>query len=294
MKDLKDALDRDVARLPAHPAWSEIEARAAIPRLTGSEPETPWTQPPRRRRVGAIALAGTLAVALVAGLITVAGHKPGPQLQAPVPDVVRITCLRGDREQLASDTVAVQPDGVHFEISQGHPGKPSLVELGSSGLGYGSLSVGFTSPRGVRSFTVSNMETGAGYTSVGCFDRRPPITELKDFTSLHLVDPTGLWVSTRMRCDGETGHIQYSSESVSLQGVSRAGWARALLRRTPGLRPTDVVEPAGFPDAAEPTFRAVRNGSVIARYQHLRRHGRDFAVMDSCQGIGDFWKRGKR
>jgi hypothetical protein len=276
MNSLKDRFERDLDRLSGHPAWREIQRRASLPELTS-------TRPPRRRRLGALLLAAALTTALVAGLFSVAGDEPAPPRPEPeTPATLRISCRGGSRERVPSDEVALQPDGLHVEIAQEHAGKPSWVIIGDQHMGYDLHAVGRSSPDGHVSVVMSSMNLAAGELPIGCFDGRiPPLNlDAADFQNVWLRDPDDVWLSTRLACGAEA---QIASDGVDLTGVEETDIPRALLDGTEGLRSSDVVEPAGFAESKLLTFRAVRDGEVLARYEVRGTR----AVFDSCEGIGD-------
>jgi hypothetical protein len=233
-------------------------------------------------RIDEILIAVGLVAAFVIGLVLASTTSPVPAPAAPpVPAVVRLTCLGRDEERLEATTVDVQPDGVHVEITQAHPGPPSEVRLATWQHATRALVDG--RPGGER-LTISDPYVAPGNWLIGCFDgemrraRATPSTYLK----LSLVDPTKAWVPTTLDCE-DAPALAPSGDAVDLHGVPPHRVEHALLRRTPGLQRTDVIEPAGYPDAEVSLFRAVRNGKVIARFEIDPTT--DQALLDRCPGI---------
>ena len=292
MNDLKSLLEGDLARVHGGPpAWREIASHGRVAELVPAGPTAAWPPTIRRRLApGLVAAASTFA--LITGLVIVAANEPEPSPATPapaptgiVPNELTITCLSDDREQLDTDTVAIQPDGVHILIAQAS-GQVREVRLAGQGMGLTWQSVGRSEPGGTRSAIASSMEIAVGDALIGCFDPGRATTDVPDdYLRVTFVDPDGLWVSTRLRCGGTPADIQLGSAEIDVAGVPLDQMSAALRERTPGLRPTDVVEPAGFPEAPYPAFRAVRDGDVIARYE-LDADAAS-AVMDSCRGVAE-------
>ncbi|HEY6566372.1 MAG TPA: hypothetical protein VI341_02540 [Actinomycetota bacterium] len=281
MNDLKPLFERDLARVPMPALWADIETRTAAPEAP--ERDTRLQPTPPRRRLAPLLLAAAVTTALFAGLFSVIRDEPAPPAEEPVPNVLRITCLGGQMERLSSRTVAVQPDGLHVEIIQRFPGEPIMVGWRDTDMGYGYQSIRLSSHAGPRQEVVSTMHISVGDLGIGCFETRPGAFSASDFEWVKVVDPGGVWVSTVLDCELVVGRGSIGSEYTDLDGVPEGEWPQRLLDRTRGLVRGDVVEPAGFPDAELPSFRAVRDGRVIARYQVGRdADGGLYAEMDAC------------
>jgi hypothetical protein len=234
-------------------------------------------------RIDVILVAATLGAVLVAGRVVEANTaQPALAAAPPVHDVVRLTCLGHDDERLDGSTVDVQPDGVHIEITQAHPGQPSDVRLATWQGATRALGNGRP---GIERLTISDPYVTPGNWLIGCFD--PRWHRLGDarrnFLRISLVDPADVWVSTRLSCE-TTPRLSPSGDAVSLREVSPGRLQHALLARTPGLKPTDAIEPAGYPDAELRQFRAIRDGKVIVRFEiDPSTHQ---ALLDGCPGFG--------
>jgi hypothetical protein len=235
-------------------------------------------------RIDRILIAAGLCAAIVGGLVLAATTSPLPAPAAPpVPDAVRLTCLGNGDEMLRGTTVDVQPDGVHLEITQAHGGPPSEVRLASWQGATRRLGTGRP---GIERLTISDPYMPPGNWLIGCFDpaRHRAGNAPSNFLKLSLVDPTNVWVPTTLACEHGTPRLGPSGDAVDLAGVPPGRRRHALLRRTPGLKPTDGIERAGYPDADLRLFRAVRGGRVVARFQVEPSTG--LVLVDGCRGIG--------
>jgi hypothetical protein len=235
-------------------------------------------------RTDVILFATGLGALLILGLILARTTSPLPAPAAPpVPDVVRLTCLGHDEELLEGTTVDVQPDGVHLEITQAHAGPPSDVRLASW---QGATRVLGDGRPGIERLTISDPYLPPGNWLIGCFDpaRRRARNAPRNYLKLSLVDPTKAWVSTTLSCEHGIEALRPSGDAVDLHGVAPGRMEHALLRRTPGLEPTDAIESAGYPDAELRQFRAVRDGKVIVRFEIDPSTHR--ALLDGCPSIG--------
>jgi hypothetical protein len=233
-------------------------------------------------RIDAILIAAGLCAAIVGGLVLEANTSPLPAPAAPpVSDVVRLTCLGHDDERLDGSTVDVQSDGVHVEITQAHPGQPSDVRLATWQGATRALGNGRP---GIERLTLSDPYVTPGNWLIGCFDPRWHRGDARrSFLRISLVDPTDAWLSTRLSCE-TTPRLSPSGDAVDLHGVPPRRLQHALLARTPGLKPTDAIEPAGYPDDELRQFRAVRDGKVVVRFEiDPSTHQ---ALLDGCPGFG--------
>jgi hypothetical protein len=211
-------------------------------------------------------------------------ESTAPSVAAEVPTVVSITCTSNNEAQLESPTVAARRDGVRFEVQ--NPGTAEFIYIRDP-VDIGQ-SIGLEIGPGGTTKVVRMVQIRVQDWLVGCFSA--PFSTFEhtaaDYERLTIVDPEEVWVSTEMWCDS-TPQDDYTTGRVDLDGVGRAEVAAALLARTPGLREGDVVEPAGYPRAEWPSYRAVRYGEVIARFEVLDASGsRSYAHYETCNGSG--------
>ena len=103
-----------------------------------------------------------------------------------------------------------------------------------------------------------------------------------------VVDPDGIYTTTDLGCgngSGTTGVVDYANTARGRQG-SVVDVARLELR---GLRPGDLIEPAGYPEAAgERLVRVVRAGRAVALFGYAADGlgGWLISTTRTCAGAG--------
>ena len=242
-------------------------------------------QKERRARMGATAVAVVVLAALVgAGLRALDTRYRSATFPTPVtqiPSVARVTCTGDDGEQLESNTVAVQPDGMRFEITQAHAGRLSQVWLESPD--FGGVSVGFTDPDGPKLVSLGDMYLAPGTYRISCWEpRRPFFTDPSGSDKITFVDPEGYFLSTSIMCDD--GQPTPGYNTLSLPGFSGGDPEPAVRATVPWLRPTDVFEPAGYAVGPWASYVITREGQPIARFMYDLRHLPDWVYFDGCDG----------
>ena len=192
-----------------------------------------------------------------------------------MPDVVRAVCTT-DGVSVETPTAAPQLDGLHVEIVNETDAERSFSLSGDvSGLG-------FAAPPGT---TEEVVDLGPGALTVGCDD---PATE---------PSPASPSRSSTQRGSGSRPSSPAGSSSPPSSTTSRARRAR---RSDPleaarkavegyGLEPDDVFEPAGYPEAAAPAIRLVRDGEPLA-VVHLMDDGQGewlVGTVTGCSSLGE-------
>ncbi len=170
-------------------------------------------------------------------------------LPTAAPDLARVVCGTDQMTSLATPVVRPRSDGVHIETTNATSTDRSIdvEEVG-----------GGNAPIGV-SETV--WQVGPGTTRVRCFDGRADAGADVGWVSLTVIDPVGLYRSAELDCSSSTlGTLDYGAGAPGQQGDPVA-LTKALVT---GLRPADVVETAGYPEATERLVRIVREGAVVA------------------------------
>lgn len=198
----------------------------------------------------ALALAATLGLSACGSeeASEPTGSTGGSGPDAGLPDVARVVCEpNGTRLQ----TPAVKPrgDGVHIEVVNETGSDRSFSVLDGRGGGVGENAATGTSTKVVA--------LGPGPLTVTCSD---PLADVEQGSRLEVVDEDGVWVSTRLACG--------TSFSATIDYVRQAqGDPEPLTAAEKGfenyMQPGDVVEPAGYPDAAAPVFRLVRSDEIL-------------------------------
>ena len=171
--------------------------------------------------------------------------EPSPSGSAPAaPSVLEVECT-ATGTTVASDTVAVQPDGVHVHVRSVADDRSFQID------GVGGESA--PAPEGDLLWTMP-----PGDIRIWCGPTDP--TE-SDWVAIRVVDPVGIYVSTQLVCPSVTsGVLDYGLGAQGQRG-DPVVIAREALR---GLRPGDTVEPAGYPVTSERSVRIMRGGEIAA------------------------------
>jgi hypothetical protein len=154
--------------------------------------------------------------------------------------------------------VRPQGDGVHLEVVNETGGERSLSVLAANGEGLGT-----SAPEGAH---VQVVDVGPGSVTVECQD--PATGEGGGGGALDVVDEDGIWVATTLDCAGGMG---FGSVIDYIQGAKgeTSDPVEAARSHLEGydLRPGDVLEPAGYPEAETLRVRLVRAGETLAVVQ---------------------------
>jgi hypothetical protein len=186
-----------------------------------------------------------------------------PRSPAPIPDVVEVVCDHSGTH-VSTEQVQPQPDGVHI-LEDHQDGAPVFVLAPQDSLRFSLLGSGED--------TVENVYPIApGQSRILCLGGGRKSSDGALYVPLTVVDEQQLWVSPTLDCPAEDQAWRaspfYSTPPIGAEG-DPAELVRAYLQ---GILPNDVVEPAGYPDAAHPAVRVVRDGNVIAIVQ-LKQNG---------------------
>jgi hypothetical protein len=191
-------------------------------------------------------IVGAVVVGLITAVIACSGDPPTPSTGVQV--VGSITCAPDGAH--VTSPVGVQADGVHFLVIA--PEDQTAIV----GDGLGNEPDEWLSGSGQAVSTL----LGIGRYEVACRDgETDEVAPVR--APLEIVDPGGLWVEDRLRCaDWSMGITDYAEGADGEHGDLVA----ALRRHVTGLRPGDLVTPAGYPATAAREIRVVRDGTVVA------------------------------
>jgi hypothetical protein len=173
---------------------------------------------------------------------------------------------------VATDTVAVQLDGVHFRVRSAADGRAFAVD------GVGGDNAPF--PTGSLIFAVP-----PGDIRIWCGPKEPTDA---DWVAIHVVDPGGLYAADQLSCaSGTHGSIDYA-EGARGQPGDPIAVARSQLQ---GMRPADIVESAGYPATAVRKVRVIRDSEIIAvgTYQPDGQGGWLLGGVETCSDAGIQW-----
>jgi len=173
----------------------------------------------------------------------------------------------------ASDSVAVQPDGVHFQVHSAAAGRSFQVDdVGGDNA---------PSPEGELIWPLA-----PGSIRIWCGPTDPTDA---DWVTVRVVDPAGVYVPVQLSCETAAhGSLDYGAESPGDHGDPVA----ITRHRLHGLRPGDVVEAAGYPARDEERkVRVTRNGKilVVATYTAAADGGWLLTGTDTCGGTDLTW-----
>jgi hypothetical protein len=195
---------------------------------------------------------------------------------APVPDVAVVRCTADGVAQVQTPTVRPLSDGVHIVVEAPGAGE----ELGVVFQSVTDRTMYLSGSQDPRNGMVREM--GSGTWRVSCYDGPgEPDRVAEDAPTVEVVDPEGLWVPTTLECSAGRAGITLSPEF----------WATAedAIRAIEGVRATDGVELAGYPEGASVglVWRVVRDDSVVA-WLHVRQRGNEWYVIagEGCAEAG--------
>lgn len=216
---------------------------------------------------------GLLVPLLVSVLAGCASDVGGGGEAAPVAEIV---CEDGTH--VDTPRVHVQGDGVHLRVDNRTGAERFIYRATEDGARHEHQA-----PPGVSEAV--SLE-GPGSWRVTCSP--PPVypSEESPWAELEVVDPDGLWVSDRLDCDDIEGtHPDYfgdlpAGHTGNLLELAKQEVPEEMLDPQPG----DVVETAGYPNARIRSFRAVREGRVVAvaTYVESDRGGWVFSGIEYC------------
>lgn len=203
-------------------------------------------------RIALLLAAALLALpACGAGETAEPGAETGGPPPAALPDVGRVVCT-ADGTTVETPRVRPQADGVHLEVVN-ESGGERLLEVSTAG----GEAAGAPAPEGTQ---VQVVDFAPGSVTVACED---PATGEGEGAPLEVVDEDGIWIATTLDCT-----IGFASAIDYVQGAKGETSdpieaARAHLEDY-DLRPGDVLERAGYPEAETQRVRLVREGETLA------------------------------
>ncbi|HKZ86265.1 MAG TPA: hypothetical protein VJ793_21745 [Anaerolineae bacterium] len=198
--------------------------------------------------------------------------------------VAEIVC-EAEGTQVLTPVVQVQADGVHIRVDNRSSVERFIFKQESPTSAFNQ----HQAPPGI-SETVS--EEGPGSWKVICSDPNDYPQAGSSWVRLEVVDPDGVWLPDRPACEHPTGiHPDYVEY---FEGRLPKGERRDPLelaredapRELPGWQASDVVEPAGYPEASPRKVRVKRGDEVVAvlSYRSDGEGGWFFGDILYCQG----------
>jgi hypothetical protein len=204
-------------------------------------------------------LAATIRIQVSQGCAISFG-SPSPDVSgSATPDVAQVVCDDSGTHVLTPQ-VKPQPDGVHFQVENRTDERLNFYALNASGTGGGGwVMPGTSEPTGPPRWLIT-----PGVVSVTC-GGQPQGPTPPSAVTLEVVDEDGIWLPTTLSCESVTQ--TFSSYLGASQGPDPVQLTKD---RFTGLLETDIVEEAGYPQAAAPSVVVVRDGEVIALADFFR------------------------
>ena len=169
--------------------------------------------------------------------------REGHPVAAPF---VEIVCTEDGGTRLWTPVVEVQADGVHIDVDN-RAGAQASIDDFHLDVGPGRHKEVVRTPPGRMKVACNPFNQDRGSKKPVKYD-------------LELVDPEDHWVSTELEC--ETDAV-VASTSYAPEPIGDGDPAEAVKEVVKGLKPDDVVEPAGYPQADVPAVRIVRDSKVV-------------------------------
>ncbi|HXV56954.1 MAG TPA: hypothetical protein VD704_03725 [Gaiellaceae bacterium] len=203
-------------------------------------------------RIAFLLAAALLALpACGAGESAEPGAETGAPPPAPLPDAARVVCA-ADGTAVETPRVRPQPDGVHLEVVN-ESGGERLLELSAAG----GEAAGAPAPEGTH---VQVVDVAPGSVTVACKD---PATGRGGGAPLEIVDEDRIWVPATVACPEVFTQVNDYIQGAEGETSDPIEAARSALAGY-GLRPDDVLERAGYPEAEALKVRLVREGETLA------------------------------
>jgi hypothetical protein len=220
------------------------------------------------RSIAAVAV--VLMTAACARATPTRAMDSGAATPSAIPSEFTLTCSADGSSSLSDAAVQARPDGVHLRVVNEYD---EPVSVG-----------GFDADPGTTRWTVAE---APGRFELSCWPfsqhgsgDEPPST------AIEVVDPSGLFVPGELDCPGESmsgmpDYVQAPAES----GPPPLDIARESIY---GLRSTDIVQIAGYPEQENAPVIVIRDDTVIASYGFVRFDGQPWSIAGGsvCSDMG--------
>jgi hypothetical protein len=122
-----------------------------------------------------------------------------------------------------------------------------------------------------------------GHATMRCYDGHGHATNEVD---LRVAEGSGRFVPYTLDCKTGTQRLTPAAMKWASPSHAEKDALDAVLSAVRGIRPADVIEVAGYPEAPDPTLRLVRQDRVLAAFD-LTASGRTWAVsFTACREAG--------
>jgi hypothetical protein len=160
---------------------------------------------------------------------------------------------RGGTTTIETPIVRAQADGVHLQFAADVEALKFSVENDQGGTEGWELTPSTTYPFAWTSWLPPGKIRAQCGTSTG----------VADGPAFEVIDPEGLWHNNHLWCV-ESGNFDSRGGSFGFYAEVNP-LPEAIARAVPGVRASDVISYAGYPQAPEqPSYRIVRDGQVVA------------------------------
>jgi hypothetical protein len=196
--------------------------------------------------------------------------------RAAAPSALRVDCTETGTS-VVTDSVATQPDGVHFLVRSVARGRAFQIDGVGGDNAFASTEL---PPEETLVWAVP-----PGPIRIWCGPTDPAEA---DWVAVQVIDPMSTYVPVELTCASAAhGSNDYGAGARGEQGEPVAITRRHLR----GLRPGDAVEHAGYPATAERKVRVVRDGAIaaVATYVPDGHGGWLIGSTDICAGTGISW-----
>ena len=192
------------------------------------------------------------------------------------PTVLDVSC-DADAITVMNDRVYARGAGFHVRVENRSGGRVFLqfVHTGADAP-WGGIAI---SP-GTTDLAI---QIPPGPAAIRCSDGGEEIT---DETAVEVVDPDKMFVPYALACDGKLLHLTPSAWPWSTRDSGLPDPIAWVQRQAVGIAPSDVLEIAGYPRAAEPVVRVVREGAVAAAFELWPKGETWAAAYSACEKSG--------
>lgn len=186
--------------------------------------------------------------------------------------MLKLTCRSDGTTDLHTPTVLTRPDGVHVQVDN-QAGETVSV----NGLGWDF-------DEGVSEETLS---VPPGRVMIACWPLSAHGGGEPERVPVRIVDPEANWVPIELQCPNGLIASTISDFFAGSEGT-KGDPVEIVREQVRGLKPSDLVEIAAYPDQPEPVVRIVRRGKVVAVANLTRAEGGGylFGGFSSCSKEG--------
>ncbi|MGH2700923.1 MAG: META domain-containing protein [Actinomycetota bacterium] len=184
-----------------------------------------------------------------------------------------IVCQRDGSTDLLTPSVDAQADGVHLQVDN------------RTGEGVSMNGLGWDFSEGTSEAVLS---VAPGKVEIACWPYSQHDGQEPSRTPLEVTDSGSYWVPPELECPkgDPVGSVtsDFAGGAPGLEGEP----VELVRQEVSGLRPSDILEAAGYPEQEQPAVRIVRDGDVVgvAGLTLTGEGGYLFGSFESCSSAG--------